>query len=31
MNYFFDFDDDNDEELIGILYEFGSVWFFGWG
>lgn len=31
MNHSFDFDDDNDEELTGILHELGSAWFFGWG
>lgn len=31
MNHSFDFDDDENEELTGILHELGSEWFFGWG
>ena len=31
MNYCFDFNDDNDERLTGMLHELGSTWFFGWG
>lgn len=31
MNYSFDFNDDQDERLTGMLHELGSTWFFGWG
>ena len=31
MNHYFDFADEDDERLTGILHELGSSWFFGWG
>ena len=31
MNHSFDFNDDQDERLTGMLHELGSTWFFGWG
>jgi len=31
MNHSFDFSDDDDERLTGMLHELGSTWFFGWG
>lgn len=31
MNQSFDFSDDDDERLTGILHELGGAWFFGYG
>ena len=31
MNHSFDFTDQDEERLTGMLHELGSSWFFGWG
>ncbi|XP_020619006.1 uncharacterized protein LOC110056803 [Orbicella faveolata] len=31
LNHYFDFNDEDDERLTGMLHELGSSWFFGWG
>ena len=31
INHNFDFNDDDNELLTGMLHELGSTWFFGWG
>jgi len=31
LNHYFDFDDEDDERLTGMLHELGSSWLFGWG